>query len=111
MTRPLVLELLVRGFFRGVCSQACSSTTSPFSTLWSAERPRAIGWVARRLWCAARAGYERCGLRSEQLVANPGYEDRSGAPNDFEAPDLLVGPSGTQPVTDLGSRRSLTRSL
>ena len=50
------------------------------------------GWVN----AVDRLGVAQVGTVGSQLVANPGSEDESGAPNDFEAPDLLGGPSGTR---------------
>jgi len=50
------------------------------------------GWVN----AVDRLGVAQVGTVGSQLVANPESEDESGAPNDFEAPDLLGGPSGTR---------------
>ena len=50
------------------------------------------GWVN----AVDRLGVAQVGTVGSQLVANPGSEDESGAPNNFEAPDLLGGPSGTR---------------
>ena len=60
------------------------------------------GWVS----AVDRLGVAQVGTVGSQLVANPGSEDESGAPNDFEAPDLLGGPSGTRtPDPLIKSRR------
>ena len=50
------------------------------------------GWVSP----VDRLGEAQVGTVGSQLVANPGSEDESGAPDDSEAPDLFGGPSGTR---------------
>jgi hypothetical protein len=47
------------------------------------------GWVSP----VDRLGAAQVGTVGSQLVANPGSEDESGAPEDSEAPDLFGGPS------------------
>ena len=50
------------------------------------------GWVSP----GERLGEAQVGSVGSQLVANPGSEDETGAPDDSEAPDLSGGPSGTR---------------
>jgi len=50
------------------------------------------GWVS----AVDRLGEAQVGTVGSQLVANPGSEDESGAPDVLEAPDSFGGPSGTR---------------
>jgi len=77
---------------------ANASTTLRWYARWLPRTDRRAvdmpddGWVN----AVDRLSVAQIGTVGSQLVANPGSEDESGAPNDFEAPDLFGGPSGTR---------------